>query len=55
MILCGNSHFLSAMVLQDDPEGQAQYRTTIVNVLSFAVEKLNDKGAFLGSLGAKWD
>jgi hypothetical protein len=40
---------MSTAVLQGDPLGQARYRTAIVKVLAFAVEKLNDKGASLPS------
>lgn len=35
---------MSAPVLADDPAGQARYRSAIVRVLAFAIEKLNDKG-----------
>lgn len=38
------SHFLSAAALHEDAEAEARYRTAIVRVLAFAVDKLNDKG-----------
>ncbi|KAI5477484.1 hypothetical protein MNV49_006330 [Pseudohyphozyma bogoriensis] len=44
------SHFMSTQVLQDDPSDQAQYRSAIVNVLSFAVDKLNDKAVYANTL-----
>ena len=43
MFACA-SHLLSSGILEDDLAGQAHYRSAIVNVVSFAVEKLNDKG-----------
>ncbi|GAA5958532.1 hypothetical protein JCM21900_005428 [Sporobolomyces salmonicolor] len=44
------SHFLSATILQDDVLGQARYRTAVVKVLDFAVEKLNDKAVYANTL-----
>ncbi|KAK4054082.1 hypothetical protein OIV83_001107 [Microbotryomycetes sp. JL201] len=44
------SHFLSAAALQDDPFAQARYRAAIVEVLSFAVEKLNEKAVYANTL-----
>lgn len=44
------SHLLSATVLQGDAEGAARYRASIVRVVAFAVEKLNDKGESLSRL-----
>ncbi|GAA5861242.1 hypothetical protein JCM1840_003127 [Sporobolomyces johnsonii] len=44
------SHFLSATVLQDDVLGQARYRTAVVKILDFAVEKLNDKAVYANTL-----
>jgi hypothetical protein len=39
-----HSHFLAAGTLQEDLAGQARYRTAVVQILDFAVDKLNDKG-----------
>ncbi|GAA5976133.1 hypothetical protein JCM11641_003289 [Rhodosporidiobolus odoratus] len=44
------SHFLSASSLGEDPAGQARYRTSVVKVLDFAVEKLNDKAVYANTL-----
>ncbi|GAA6043762.1 hypothetical protein JCM8097_006660 [Rhodosporidiobolus ruineniae] len=44
------SHFLSIAALEGDPAGQARYRTAIVQVLDFAVEKLNDKAVYANTL-----
>lgn len=41
---------MSTAVLQDDEVGQARYRTAIVKVLAFAVEKLNDKAVYANTL-----
>lgn len=49
---------MSASVLENDPAGQARYRTAIVNILSFATEKLNDKAVYantLGELSSTWN
>lgn len=44
------SHFLSAHILTEDEDGQARYRTAMVKVLVFAVEKLNDKAVYANTL-----
>ncbi|KAK4054299.1 hypothetical protein OIO90_003532 [Microbotryomycetes sp. JL221] len=44
------THFLSAATLQDDPFAQARYRASIVDVLSFAVDKLNEKAVYANTL-----
>ncbi|KAL8283286.1 hypothetical protein RQP46_005696 [Phenoliferia psychrophenolica] len=44
------SRFMSAPVLADDPVGQARYRSAIVRVLAFAIEKLNDKAVYANTL-----
>ncbi|GAA6019570.1 hypothetical protein JCM10207_003748 [Rhodosporidiobolus poonsookiae] len=44
------SHFLSAAALQDDPHGQVRYRSAVVQILDFAVEKLNDKAVYANTL-----
>ncbi|GAA6060753.1 hypothetical protein JCM10212_003797 [Sporobolomyces blumeae] len=44
------SHFLSACTLEDDAVGQARYRTAVVSILQFAVEKLNDKAVYANTL-----
>ncbi|GAA5859845.1 hypothetical protein JCM8547_004356 [Rhodosporidiobolus lusitaniae] len=44
------SHFLSTTALQDDPAGQARYRRAVVQIVDFAVEKLNDKAVYANTL-----
>lgn len=44
LLLC--SHILSIAALQDDKEGQDRYRVAVVRLVSFAVDKLNDKGTW---------
>ncbi|KAM0789642.1 hypothetical protein ACM66B_000446 [Microbotryomycetes sp. NB124-2] len=44
------SHFLSASTLRDDPFAQARYRAAIVEILSFAVDKLNEKAVYANTL-----
>ncbi|SCZ89139.1 BZ3500_MvSof-1268-A1-R1_Chr9g10305 [Microbotryum saponariae] len=43
-------HFTSTLELQDDEASQAQYRSAVVKVLSFAIEKLNDKAVYANTL-----
>ncbi|BGP17250.1 hypothetical protein JCM10213v2_005268 [Rhodosporidiobolus nylandii] len=44
------SHFFSAQALQEDLDGQAQYRTAVVQIVDFAVKKLNDKAVYANTL-----
>ncbi|GAA5959194.1 hypothetical protein JCM10213_000611, partial [Rhodosporidiobolus nylandii] len=44
------SHFFSAQALQDDLDGQAQYRSAVVQIVDFVVEKLNDKAVYANTL-----
>ncbi|BGP54940.1 hypothetical protein JCM8202v2_002527 [Rhodotorula sphaerocarpa] len=44
------SHNLSIASLGDDRVDQARFRSTIVHVLDFAIEKLNDKAVFANTL-----
>ncbi|KAK4704827.1 hypothetical protein P7C70_g1391, partial [Phenoliferia sp. Uapishka_3] len=44
------SRFMSSHVLADDPAGQERYRSAIVSVLAFAIEKLNDKAVYANTL-----
>lgn len=37
-------------MLQEDLLGQARYRTLMVDILSFAVEKLNEKAVYANTL-----
>ncbi|BGP33006.1 hypothetical protein JCM10296v2_004795 [Rhodotorula toruloides] len=39
------SHHFSASALRNDMKAQVRYRSTLIRMLDFAVEKLNDKGA----------
>lgn len=41
---------MSTETLQNDPVGQALYRTAIVEIIGFAVEKLNDKAVYANTL-----
>lgn len=45
-----DSHFLSPAVLEQDAEDKAEYRSAIVDVLAFAIEKLNDKAVYANTL-----
>lgn len=38
------SRFMSAQVLQEDSVGQSRYRAAVIEILAFAVDKLNEKG-----------
>ncbi|GAA6056647.1 hypothetical protein NBRC10513_001097 [Rhodotorula toruloides] len=38
------SHHFSASALRNDTKAQVRYRSTLIRMLDFAVEKLNDKG-----------
>lgn len=42
------SHHFSASALRNDTKAQVRYRSTLIRMLDFAVEKLNDKGACSG-------
>ena len=44
------SRFMSPIALQDDLLDQARYRTAVVSVLDFAVDKLNDKAVYANTL-----
>ena len=44
------SRFMSTETLQNDPVGQAMYRTAIVEIIGFAIEKLNDKAVYANTL-----
>ena len=44
------SRFMSSATLWNDPAGQALYRTAIVEIIGFAVEKLNDKAVYANTL-----
>ncbi|GAA5960117.1 hypothetical protein JCM3765_002478 [Sporobolomyces pararoseus] len=44
------SHFLSAITLERDPRGQARFRTALIEILHFAVEKLNEKAVYANTL-----
>ncbi|GAA5876682.1 hypothetical protein JCM16303_003625 [Sporobolomyces ruberrimus] len=44
------SHFLSATTLEGDLQGQARYKSAIVEILHFAVEKLNEKAVYANTL-----
>ncbi|GJN91395.1 hypothetical protein Rhopal_004416-T1 [Rhodotorula paludigena] len=44
------SHILSIAALQDDKEGQDRYRVAVVRLVSFAVDKLNDKAVYANTL-----
>ncbi|GAA5988306.1 hypothetical protein JCM5350_002850 [Sporobolomyces pararoseus] len=44
------SHFLSATTLECDPRGQARFRAALIEILHFAVEKLNEKAVYANTL-----
>ncbi|GAA5909364.1 DUF1765 domain-containing protein [Sporobolomyces salmoneus] len=44
------SHFLSAVTLESDPRGQARFKSALVEILHFAVEKLNEKAVYANTL-----
>ncbi|GAA6012848.1 hypothetical protein JCM11491_006199 [Sporobolomyces phaffii] len=44
------SHFLSATTLETDPSGQARFRSALVEILHFAVDKLNEKAVYANTL-----
>ncbi|EGG10586.1 uncharacterized protein MELLADRAFT_76881 [Melampsora larici-populina 98AG31] len=44
------SHFLASYILNSNPAAVAQYRQVLVSVLSFAVDKLNDKAVYANTL-----
>lgn len=39
------SHHFAAAALRNDVKAQARYRSMLIRMLDFAVDKLNDKGA----------
>ncbi|KAG0142291.1 hypothetical protein CROQUDRAFT_97701 [Cronartium quercuum f. sp. fusiforme G11] len=44
------SHFLASYIINSNPAAVTQYRQTLVSVLSFAVDKLNDKAVYANTL-----
>ncbi|GAA5890657.1 hypothetical protein JCM6882_000614 [Rhodosporidiobolus microsporus] len=44
------SHFFSIASLQEDPAGQLFYHSAVVQLLDFAVDKLNDKAVYANTL-----
>lgn len=41
---------MSTSALELDLDGQSQYRTAIVEIIAFAVDKLNDKAVYANTL-----
>ncbi|KAH9814873.1 hypothetical protein DFH28DRAFT_285138 [Melampsora americana] len=44
------SHFLASYIINSNPAAVTQYRQVLVSVLSFAVDKLNDKAVYANTL-----
>jgi hypothetical protein len=46
------SHFFASHNINANPEALKQYRSVLVTVLNFAIDKLNDKGIYDDDLSA---